>query len=128
MDTLSINGAAGSVAFEGDAADPDAPPSRLIEHLLDRPGEVWAEVLEWTPPRRLRLAWHPGSPADQVTDLLLVFGAEGSMTRVALEQTGWEDGPDPEDAVAAYEERWPQVLGRFVEAATPGGPEARTGR
>jgi hypothetical protein len=128
MNTLSVHGSAGRVAFEGDAANPGAPPSRLVEHHPDRPREVWAEVIDWAPPRRLRLSWHPGTPADEATDLLFVFGAEGSMTRIALEQTGWEGGPDPEDAVAMYEERWPQVLGRFVEAATPAGPEARTER
>ena len=118
MATHSVYGEGGSVAFEGDRGS--APEwSRVVERHPDRPPTTWAEVLDFEAPVRLRLAWHPGTPPEQATDLLVVFGAEGTMTRVALEQTAWERRRDRDEAVASYEEEWPQVMSHFVEAAVP---------
>ncbi|HET7277357.1 MAG TPA: hypothetical protein VFJ22_04705 [Dermatophilaceae bacterium] len=118
MATHSVFGAGGSVAFEGDGGAGTAW-TRVVERHPDRPPATWAEVVEWEAPDRLRLAWHAGTLQEEATDLLVVFGAEGTMTRVALEQTAWERPHDRDQALATYEEEWPEVMSHFVEAAVP---------
>jgi hypothetical protein len=119
LDALPVRSEGGRLAFEASGSEPEAAPTVLVERHAGRPEAVWADVVEWDPPRRLRLTWHPGADGEEATDLTVAFGAEGNATRVALEQTGWEVGPDPEEQVATYEAAWPQILGSFLETALP---------
>src|SRR5438046_3176795 len=71
----SVYGSGSLVAFEGDL-------------LVERSGDgvsVWAEVVEWDPPRSLRLAWHPGHAAGSATDVKVSFTPEDDATLVTLE-------------------------------------------
>ncbi len=109
MATHSVHGERASVAFEGD---------RLLERLGPQEA-TWAEVVEWDPPRGLRLAWHPGRPAEEATDLVVAFRPHDDPhpggTRVVLDHSGWERLGRP-DAATSYEEGWDLVLGRWVAA------------
>ena len=67
----SVYGEGGLVAFEGD---------RLVERS-PAAVSVWAEVVEWDPPHRFRLAWHAGHDASRATDLTLSFEPRGWTAR-----------------------------------------------
>lgn len=97
-----VFGAAASVAFEQD---------RLVERTGTQVS-VWAEVLEWEAPHRVRLSWHPGEGADDATDLTIAFTAQGDQVLVSLHHTGWERLADPGRA-DSYEAGWQQVLDRY---------------
>lgn len=50
----SVFGAGATVSFRDGA---------LIEVAPDGREAVWGEVLDWQPPNRLRITWHPGRDA-----------------------------------------------------------------
>ncbi len=107
--THGLLGADAAVAFEGE---------RLVERLGER-AAVWAEVLTWDPPHLLRLAWHPGAPADAATDLVVAFERHAGGTRLVLDHTGWERAGRAASA-AGYDEGWELVLGRLTARAAAG--------
>lgn len=73
---------AGAVAFED---------GRLVERADDGRTSVWGEVLQWEPPHRIVLTWHPGREADEASEVEVRFTAsDGGGTRVELEHRGWE--------------------------------------
>ena len=72
MATHSVFGEQASVAFED---------GRLVERIGDAVSE-WGEVLEWDPPRLLRLTWRPGNPAEEATEVTVRFHPDGDGTRV----------------------------------------------
>jgi len=73
---------AGGLAFEG---------GLLVERAVDGRTTVWGEVLQWDPPHRLVLTWHPGQDADAASEVEVRFtAAEAGGTRVELEHRGWE--------------------------------------
>jgi uncharacterized protein YndB with AHSA1/START domain len=73
---------AGAVAFED---------GLLVERAVDGRTNVWGEVLAWEPPHRLVLTWHPGSGADDASEVEVRFTeSDGGGTRVELEHRGWE--------------------------------------
>jgi uncharacterized protein YciI/uncharacterized protein YndB with AHSA1/START domain len=101
----------GTVAFED---------GRLVERAGAREA-VWAEVVEWDPPRGLGMSWHPGSGPDRATDVRVTFTPDGADTVVAIEHRGWERLADPAAAAAEYDHGWPDVLARFAASVHPAG-------
>ncbi|MGZ8624018.1 MAG: SRPBCC domain-containing protein [Actinomycetota bacterium] len=90
---------------------------RVLEHLSN--GEVlpWGEVLEWEPPARFTLAWHPSFSERPPTELEVRFTPQGSGTLVELEHRGWERlGEIAEEARAGYGTGWILVLARYEGA------------
>jgi uncharacterized protein YndB with AHSA1/START domain len=106
MASHSVYGADASVAFED---------GRLVERRGEE-STVWGEVLDWDPPVRLRLTWHPGTDPDEATEVTVTFTVEGTQVRVRLTHAGWERRADPA-ARDRYESGWALVLGRFTAAA-----------
>ncbi|MGN9911568.1 SRPBCC family protein [Phytohabitans sp. LJ34] len=63
-------------------------------------GVIACEVLEVTPPRRLRISWADAAHADAArTEVSWTLAAEGSGTRVLLEHSGF-DPDDPTQQLA----------------------------
>jgi uncharacterized protein YndB with AHSA1/START domain/uncharacterized protein YciI len=84
---------------------------------------VWGTIVDWEPPRRLRMTWHPGRGPERATEVEVRFEpVAGDQTLVTLEHRGWELLADPLAARRGYHEGWPTVLGRYV-ARTPTGAE-----
>jgi uncharacterized protein YndB with AHSA1/START domain len=74
--------------------------------LLARPvgatgfsGEIACEVLEVTPPRRLRISWADAARPDARTEVSWTLAAEGTGTRLLLEHSGF-DPDDPTQQLA----------------------------
>ena len=77
-----FGGDAGGLGFEG---------GLLVERAVDGRTCVWGEVLHWDPPHRVVLTWHPGTDADDASEVEVRFTAsDGGGTRVELEHRGWE--------------------------------------
>jgi uncharacterized protein YndB with AHSA1/START domain len=108
--THSVFGERASVAFED---------GRLVERFGDQVSE-WGEVLEWDPPRLLRLTWRPGNPAEEATEVTVRFHPDGDGTRVELEHVGWERHARPQQAAEDYSQGWPIVLGAFADGVAAG--------
>lgn len=106
--THSVFGVRARVAFE---------EGSLVERLGDEVSE-WGEVLEWDPPRMLRLTWRPGHPVEEATEVTVRFHPAGEGTRVELVHTGWERHAHGAAAAENYGEGWPLVLGAFAERVT----------
>ena len=111
---FSVFGADALVAFEGD---------RLVERSGSQVS-VWAEVLEWDPPAKLRLRWHPGRDAARATDLHVSFAAHDDGTMVTLVHGGWERVEDPAATAEEYGHGWPAVLAAFEGWAVSDTSEA----
>lgn len=77
----------------------------------------WGQVLEWAPPLRFAMSWHPGRDARSGQVVELSFTAEGSGTRVTLRHRGWESlGADAAKARGFYDSGWDSVLaGRYAD-------------
>ncbi len=88
----------------------------LVETAPDGTEHVWGEVLDWEPPSRVRLTWHPASPpGSDVTEVeFLVVGVDGG-SRVEIVHRGWERLADPDAARTSYEQGWPAVLAPLAE-------------
>jgi uncharacterized protein YciI len=110
---FSVFGAEALVAFEGD---------RLVERHGDQES-VWAEVLEWDPPRSLRLAWHPGREPAEATDVHISFTVDEGVTTVTLVHTGWEAVQEPAATAHEYGKGWPLVLAEYAGRVNPESPE-----
>lgn len=96
---------------------------RLVERSVDGAESTWAEVLEWAPPHRLTLAWHPGSDSGPAGRVDVRFTAEGpGATRVDLRHDGWEAfGEDGLRRRRGYAgpSAWGHVLDHFADGAEP---------
>jgi uncharacterized protein YndB with AHSA1/START domain len=104
-----VFGTGSSVAFEHVDGT-----SRLVERS-GSDASVWAEVLEWDPPHRLRLSWHPGSEPAEATDLTVTFSSRDGQVLVALDHAGWERRSDGARAADDYSSGWAVVLSRYEE-------------
>jgi hypothetical protein len=62
---------------------------KVLERTRSGQEHEWGAVLTWDPPRRVSLAWRPGSQrdSDQTVDVDFVVEADG--TRVTLTHQGW---------------------------------------
>ena len=106
--------------FQAEAGGVHFVDGRLVERGVDGRETTWAEVLEWDPPRRLVLAWHPGSEDGPAGRVEVRFTAEGDGTRVDLRHDGWEAFGE-----AALRRRrdyagpsaWGHVLDHFADGA-----------
>jgi len=106
---------------------------QVVETSPDGQDEaVWGTILDWEPPRRLRMTWHPGHGPERATEVEVRFEpVGGDQTLVTLEHRGWERLADPMGSRGDYNKGWPTVLGRYVtrtptqsmesEGATPVG-------
>jgi uncharacterized protein YndB with AHSA1/START domain len=88
---------------------------RLVEESPEGTA-VWGSVVEWEPPDRLRITWHPGRDGSVHTDVAVRFAAigDGSQTLVTLEHSGWERLADPLAAHTEYRGGWVGVLGAYT--------------
>jgi uncharacterized protein YndB with AHSA1/START domain len=91
---------------------------RVLERSRSGEEAEWGEVLEWAPPRRFVLDWHPGyARGAPTTELEVRFVPDGGGTLVEIEHRAWERLADRSEAArASYEAGWPVVLRRFVDA------------
>jgi uncharacterized protein YndB with AHSA1/START domain len=96
---------------------------RIVERLNDGTETVWAYMLDWDPPRRLRFSWHPGQDCSrthvhEATEVEVTFTPVGDSTRVELVHTGWERlGERGIEGRASYDEGWDPVLELYRTAA-----------
>lgn len=92
---------------------------RLIERTRGEGRHVWAEVLDWDPPHRFILSWHPGRPSDTASVLEVRFDASGEGTKVTLEHRGWEELGLEEGSRLRdrYDGGWDGVLDLFARAS-----------
>ncbi len=90
---------------------------RVFETDADGGRSDWGEVLEWAPPHRLVMTWHPGRAAANGEAFEVSFSAEGGGTRVTLVHRGWDSrGTDAAKARDAYDSGWDSVLaGRYAD-------------
>jgi uncharacterized protein YndB with AHSA1/START domain len=86
----------------------------------------WGRVLEWQPPQRFVLSWHPGMPPEGAQEVELRFtdiGLDGA--RVDLEHRNWDAlGPMAEDARNGYNKGWETVFIKvFADACARAGED-----
>ncbi|MCG2624873.1 SRPBCC domain-containing protein [Arthrobacter sp. I2-34] len=106
VDSHSVYGEGSHVEFEDRVLTETSPADEV---------SIWGDVLDWQPPVRLRVTWHPGTtPATAGTvDVEFAPAADGS-TVVRLTHTGWERDPEGASRRAEYAAGWPPVLHRYV--------------
>ena len=91
---------------------------QVLEHLSNGQILPWGEVLQWDPPRRFVLAWHPTFSDRPPTEVEVRFTPSGEETLVELEHRGWERlGPDVAELKGEYASGWIATLERFRAAA-----------
>jgi hypothetical protein len=92
-----------------------AQGGKVYERLRDGGTALWGTILEWQPPRRFRMSWHPGREEDTAQQLDVEFTKVESGTRVDLTHSGWEKLMEKaEEARAGYDSGWDEVIARFV--------------
>ncbi len=90
---------------------------RIFERRVDGVESEWGKVLEWEPPTRFVMSWHPGRDAEGAQRLEVNFHPEGDGIRLEIVHSGWEKLGDKERidaALVGYDEGWDMVLGRYV--------------
>lgn len=97
---------------------------RWFGRLEDGSEQLWGDVLVWSPPERLVLAWRIGADwiydSSLLTEVEVTFTEEGSGTRVDLEHRMLERmGDRAEGARAAFDSDggWMGLLRLFAELA-----------
>jgi DNA-binding transcriptional ArsR family regulator len=113
-----------SVSSANDGALPQAlvfqtrEGGQVIETLTDGSISLWGQVIQWSPPRVVQIAWHVGRPADHATTLEIRFDTAGRGTKVTLIHDGWEAvGTDAAEQRATYDEGWDHVFATRYSAA-----------
>lgn len=96
---------------------------RVFEIGADGGECEWGRILEWAPPQRFTMTWHPGRTAAGEQVVELSFIAEGDATRVTLLHRGWENlGAKAQTMRDSYDGGWDIVLARhFVGFFAPRG-------
>jgi uncharacterized protein YndB with AHSA1/START domain/uncharacterized protein YciI len=98
---------------------------RLVERGPDGSEAVWGTVLDWDPPQRLRMTWHPASDPARASEVEVRFAAvTDTQTLVTVEHRGWERFADPAAARAEYNLGWPPVVERYASRMRAGTPAA----
>lgn len=91
---------------------------RVFERLRDGTEHDWGRVVEWDPPRRFAMTWHPGREPDTATRVEIEFRASAEGTSLRLRHTGWEKlGDEAEGLARRYGAGWEGVLDRFARTA-----------
>jgi uncharacterized protein YndB with AHSA1/START domain len=94
-----------SCAFEARAG------GAIYERTKSGERAVWGAVRAWNPPHGFVIAWHPGSPPEQATEVELMFEPVAEGTRVTLEHRDWAKlGADAAKARGNYENGWVVVF------------------
>src|SRR4051812_31006019 len=66
--------------FHGDARRIDIDPhtgGKVVEHAADGRQSEWGRVIEWAPPERFSMTWHPANDPSLATRLEVTFAPEG---------------------------------------------------
>jgi uncharacterized protein YndB with AHSA1/START domain len=114
-----------SVRFE------PGPEGRIVEGLAGGSETVWAHVLDWDPPHRLRFSWHPGADCartqvHEATEVEVTFTPAAGGTKVELVHGGWERLGDRGPAAReSYHSGWDPVLALYEGAAAQAGSISR---
>lgn len=92
---------------------------RIYETAADGSQADWGRVLEWDPPRRLRVSWRPSLEPGPATTWEVRFSPiDAGSTRLELSHTGWEAlGAAAEEMRERYDSGWDPVLSAFLGAA-----------
>jgi uncharacterized protein YndB with AHSA1/START domain len=102
----------GGATSQGVTLDADG----AVETLADGTTTAWGEIVEWQPPARFVMTWHPGAePGADQTQVAVTFEAAAGGTLVRLEHSGWERVGAA--GRTGYDTGWDLVLGRYVTAA-----------
>ena len=102
--THSVFGADARVRFDAALLIEESPTGRRT---------TWAEVVDFNPPRLVRLNWHAGQPDAEATEVVVTFEDRDGGTLVSLQHCGWERRRDPASARREYDSGWDVVLGEF---------------
>lgn len=79
----------------------------------------WGRVLEYEPPHRVVLSWHPTKDESSAQRVELLFRPEGTGTHVSLTSSNWERwGKDAKGARRGYDMGWDFVLHRWAGRRT----------
>lgn len=98
---------------------------RFYEMLKDGSEVEWGTVTAWDPPHRVAYTWHPGRPAEKVTEVEITFTPQGEgETLLVLTHMHWERlGDEAADLRAGYNGGWDEVLltcfETYVRTGTP---------
>ena len=96
---------------------------RLVETGPDGDEALWGTVLEWEPPRLLRMTWHPGYSDERASEIEVSFApVADALTLVTVTHSDWERFSDPRAARDEYRNGWPAVLGRYAATVPAAGP------
>jgi uncharacterized protein YndB with AHSA1/START domain/uncharacterized protein YciI len=107
-------------SVHGEKAGAEFRDGRLIETGPDGEEAVWGTVLDWEPPRKLRLTWHPGRDAEHASEVEVSFSpVTDALTMVTLEHRGWERYAEPSAARDEYRNGWPAVLAGYASTVEP---------
>lgn len=84
----------------------------VYETMHDGTRSEWGQVLEYDPGRRLAMSWHPGTPEETATEVVVVFSAkpEGGC-RVELTHSNWQAwGERASEMRGNYDGGWVHVF------------------
>lgn len=86
----------------------------LTERAPDGRIYCWGTLLEWEPPRRCALTWHPGHDAGKATRVEVQFEEEEEGCTMQLIHSGWEArGAVAPQMRERYDRGWVKVLAEF---------------
>jgi uncharacterized protein YndB with AHSA1/START domain/uncharacterized protein YciI len=106
FDRFSVYGAGASAEFRDGA---------LIENDPDGSSARWGTVLDWQPPRSLRMTWHPGRDESAAPVVDVTFAPVGDdATLVTVTHSGLAAAGARDEHKAG----WPVVLTAFAAAFT----------
>ena len=90
---------------------------RIFERTEKGVEHDWGEVLEWSPPSRIRYLWHIAWERERATEVSVTFEPRGDATRVRVDHSGWElFGKDADVMRDRNRFGWSHVLTAFDEA------------
>lgn len=86
---------------------------KIIEYSKSGETSCWGEIVEWNPPKKFAMTWHPSSPENEATLVSVEFMQMNESCRVKLVHSNWERRKDPKIR-DGYDKGWDSVLGLFV--------------
>ena len=102
------------------------PGGSVTEVARDGRRASWGAIVDWDPPRRFSMTWHPGNDAALATLVEVSFEpARAEACNVRLVHSGWHARGEGAAAVRdGYDHGWDTVLQRYAgSAARDSGPE-----